>query len=83
MVKCTGSGLVAKRPGVLSKGQMLNLVLGVGVFCLLPIKIDTNHGLKNAKTDPKNDPKRVRKDLLWSAANGGLRDGGLSKSKEI
>ena len=31
-----GGGLVVKRPGVLSKVQMLNLVLGVGVFSLLP-----------------------------------------------
>ena len=38
MVKCTGKGLVVKRPGVLSKVQMLNLVLGVGVFSLLPIE---------------------------------------------
>ena len=38
MVKYTGRGLVVKRPGVLSKVQMLNLVLGVGVFSLLPIK---------------------------------------------
>ena len=30
MVKCTGRGLVVKRPGALSKVQMLNLVLGVG-----------------------------------------------------
>ena len=36
MVKCTGRGLVVKRPGVLSKVQTLNLVLGVGVFSLLP-----------------------------------------------
>ena len=36
MVKCIGRGLVVKRPGVLSKVQMLNLVLGVGVFSLLP-----------------------------------------------
>ena len=36
MVKCTGRGLVVKRPGVLSKVQILNLVLGVGVFSLLP-----------------------------------------------
>ena len=39
MVKCTGRGLVVKRPGVLSKVQMLNLVLGVGVFSLLPISV--------------------------------------------
>ena len=32
MVKYTGRGLVVKRPAVLSKVQMLNLVLGVGVF---------------------------------------------------
>ena len=37
MVKYTGRGLVVKRPGILSKVQMLNLVLGVGVFSLLPI----------------------------------------------
>ena len=38
MVKYIGKGLVAKRPGVLSKVQMLNLVLGVGVSSLLPRK---------------------------------------------
>ena len=32
MVKYTGRGLVVERPEVLSKVQMLNLVLGVGVF---------------------------------------------------
>ena len=31
-----GGGLVVKRPGVLSKVRLLNLVLGVGVFSLLP-----------------------------------------------
>ena len=31
-----GGGLVVKRPGVLSKDQMLKLVSGVGVFSLLP-----------------------------------------------
>ena len=36
VVNYTGRGLVVKRPGVLSKVQMLNLVLGVGVFSLLP-----------------------------------------------
>ena len=35
VVKYTGRGLVVKQPGVLSKVQMLNLVLGVGVFSLL------------------------------------------------
>ena len=39
MVKCTGRGLVVKRPVVLSKVQMLNLVLGVGVFSLLPARV--------------------------------------------
>ena len=34
-------GLVVKRPGVLSKVQMLNLVLGVGVFSALPKKAPT------------------------------------------
>ena len=38
VVKYIGRGLVVKRPGVLSKVQMLSLVLGVGVFSLLPIK---------------------------------------------
>ena len=32
MVKYTGRGLVVKRPGVLSKVQLLNFVLGVGVL---------------------------------------------------
>ena len=36
MVEYTRRGLVVKRPGVLSKVQMLSLVLGVGVFSLLP-----------------------------------------------
>ena len=35
VVRCTGRGLVVKQPGVLSKVQMLNLVLGV--FSLPPI----------------------------------------------
>ena len=37
MVKYTGRGLVVKWPGVPSKVQMLNLVLGVGVFSLFPM----------------------------------------------
>ena len=36
MVKSTGRGLVVKRPGVLSKVQILTLVLGVRVFSPLP-----------------------------------------------
>ena len=39
VVKFTGRGLVVKRPGVLSKVQMLNLVLGVGVFSLLQLNM--------------------------------------------
>ena len=42
MVKCTGRGLVVKRPGVLSKVQTLDLVLGVGVFSLLPMRVKNN-----------------------------------------
>ena len=41
MVNYTGKGLVVKRPGVLSKVQMLTLVSGVGVVSLLPIKLGT------------------------------------------
>ena len=37
VVKYTGKGLVEKRPGVLSKVQMLSFVLGLFVFSLLPI----------------------------------------------
>ena len=37
VAKYTGRGLVVKQPGVLSKVQMLHLVLGVGVSSLLPI----------------------------------------------
>ena len=45
MVKYTGRGLVVKRPGVLSKVQLLNLVLGVGVFSLLPnVKCNLKRG---------------------------------------
>ena len=36
VVEYTGRGLVVKRPGVLSKVQILTLVLGVRVFSLLP-----------------------------------------------
>ena len=52
VVKCTGRGLVVKRPGVLSKVQMLNLVLGVGVFSLLPIM--------GRKTHKQNPPPKSR-----------------------
>ena len=39
MAKYKGRGLVVKRPGVLSKVQMLTLALGVGVFSLLPKQV--------------------------------------------
>ena len=42
-------GLVVKRPGVLGKVQMLNLVLGVGVFSLLPTFILISLPTKNAQ----------------------------------
>ena len=53
MVNYTGRGLVVKRPGVLSKVQMLTLVLGVGVFSLLPtprVPCETSQG-RAAKID--------------------------------
>ena len=50
MAKCTGRGLVVKRPGVLSKVQMLNLVLGVGVFSLLPTFVPFQKGAVSMKT---------------------------------
>ena len=53
MVKYTGRGLVVKRPRVLSKVQMLNLVLGVGVFSLLPI---LNHFVSEGMTIYLNAP---------------------------
>ena len=49
MVTYTGRGLVAKRPGVLSKVQMLNLVLGVGVFSLLPSLVWVSDGKGSQK----------------------------------
>ena len=49
MVKYTGRGLVVKRPGVLSKVQMLTLVLGVGVFSLLPTSAETCRGFLSYK----------------------------------
>ena len=67
MVGCTGRCLVVKRPGVLSKVQMQNLVLGVGVFSLLPKttrheneEIDVKKGGFEAgqqKMQPLNRPK--------------------------
>ena len=60
VVKYTGRGLVVKRPGVLSKVQLLNLVLGVGVFSLLP-----NTGVKIPKSGKRGRDgmlsKRIRK----------------------
>ena len=45
VVKYTGRGLVVKRPGVLSKVQVLNLVLGVGVFSLLSTSKSATSGI--------------------------------------
>ena len=53
MVHGVGRGLVVKRTGVLSKVQMLNLVLGVGVFALLPRSASLNK-LKTTPTPNKN-----------------------------
>ena len=54
MVKCTGRGLVVKRPGVLSKVQMLTLVLGVGVFSLLP-RIAVQFAIRTTRFLPLED----------------------------
>ena len=62
MVKCTGRGLVVKRPGVLSKVQMLNLVLGVGVFSLLS-------RLSFPATEPP-DPRRVSEGVSEGVSQG-------------
>ena len=59
MVKCTGRALVVKRLGVLSKVQMLNLVLGVGVFPLLPINV------WSVVPPNSKDPPRTPKQLKW------------------
>ena len=67
MAKYTERGLVVKRPGVLSKVQMLNHVLGVGVFSLLPSKasigkvlvtgMGSQHPSPNVKTFCKFEPQ--------------------------
>ena len=61
MVKCTGRGLVVKRPGVLSKVQVLNLVLGVGVFSLLP-------------TEVRPDRRKQRPDIEWKGESCAIPD---------
>ena len=60
MVKYTGRGLVVKRPAVLSKVQMLNLVLGVGVFSLLSSP-SLGHTPSTAGTFRKKVRKNSRK----------------------
>ena len=48
MAKYTGRGLVVKQPGVLSKVQMLNLVLGVGVFPFFNLEnLETHQSVEN------------------------------------
>ena len=64
MAKYTGRGLVVKRPGVLSKVQMLNLVLGVGVFSLLPIV-----GFGNCQGTHRME---VAVRMLWAVARAPL-----------
>ena len=60
MVKYTGRGLVVKRPGVLSKVQVLNLVLGVGVFSLLPSKTKHMANLPGYHLGPGMGPGRAQ-----------------------
>ena len=75
MAKCTGRGLAVKRPGVLNKVQMLNLVSGVGVFSLLPKKDPTRR--PRPQNGPENKGKlgrNARKPStggLWEGKNAG------------
>ena len=58
MLKYTERGVVVKRPGVLRKVQMLNLVLGVGVYSLRPT---TTLEIQNIQVGSKlwlQDPKK-------------------------
>ena len=48
MVNYTGRGLVVKRPGVLSKAQMLNLVIAQAPT--IPLTCDLSGVLQNTKT---------------------------------
>ena len=65
VVKYTGRGLAVKRPGVLSKVQMLNLVLAVGVFSLLPNKYQESP----RQTKPKIGRLRLWKPFLGILGN--------------
>ena len=67
MVKCIGRGLVVKRPGVLSRVQMLNLVLGVGVFCPF---------FQNKTSTPQ--PQRITR-FCRAHTNGGVRQRTLKR----
>ena len=59
MVRYTGRGLVVKRPGVLSKVQMLTLVLGVGVFSLLGKKVYTKGVFSSENSSASTGKKGV------------------------
>ena len=79
VVKYTGKGLVVKQPGVLSKVQMLNLVLGVGIFSLLPIQVSLGpSGPEMPRKSPRYlpgasgpglDPKKVSKKSWGQSEN--------------
>ena len=65
VVRYTGRGLVVKRPGVLSKVQMLTLVLGVGAVSFLPTFYGhedfsdfglPTQSMRNAIVDPVSGP---------------------------
>ena len=74
VVNYTGMGLVVKRTGVLSKVQMLNLVLGVGVFSLLPIFRNTPSTAGNSLTGPERpSPEPILKKEAPPTVLGGER----------
>ena len=77
MVKYTGRGLVVKRPGVLSKVQMLTLVLGVGVFSLLPTNSRGMCVLESSRFwlhlgEKKTDKEKSHKGIWWSECPGSI-----------
>ena len=72
VVKYTGRGVVVKQPGVLRKVQMLNRVLGVGVFSLLPTY---PWGVGSARPNPKMGARDPENPLFpgFSVLRRGLR----------
>ena len=75
MVKYTGRGLVVKRPGVLSKVQILTLVLGVGVFSLFQIWASKS---KRNATHIRTDNAELH--VAWRGTTKGWSLGHGSKS---